>query len=75
MNLSSSLKALALTAATISMFSNAGQASARVTEFQSAGLDTIQLAQTFGNTPIDESDFFGCSCPRVHVSTLSTVYR
>ena len=38
MNLSSSLKALALTAATISMFSNAGQASARVTEFQSAGL-------------------------------------
>lgn len=63
MNLSSSLKALALTAATISMFSNAGQASARVTEFQSAGLDTIQLAQTFGNTPIDESDFLVVAVP------------
>jgi N-acetylmuramoyl-L-alanine amidase len=63
MNLSSSLKALALTAATIGIFSEAGQASARVTEFQPTGLDTIQLAQTFGNTPINENNFLVVAVP------------
>jgi hypothetical protein len=63
MNLSSSLKALALAAATIGMFSHAGQASSRVAEFQSAGLNSVQLAQTFGNTPINENNFLVVAVP------------
>lgn len=63
MNLSSSLKALALTAATIGIFSDVGRAASSVTEFQPAGLNTVQLAQTFGNTPINEDDFLVVAVP------------
>jgi len=63
MNLFSSLKALALTAATLGVFGGAVEASSRVTEFQPTGLNTVQLAQTFGNTPINESDFLVVAVP------------
>lgn len=63
MNLSSSLKALALTAATIGVFSGGGQASSGSTEFQPTGLNHLQLAQTFGNTPINQNDFLVVAVP------------
>jgi hypothetical protein len=63
MNLTSSLKALALTVATVGVFSTPGQASSGITEFQATNLDAIRLAQTFGNTPINENSFLVVAVP------------
>ncbi len=63
MNLSSSFRALALTAATIGLFSSVGEASSGSTEFQPAGLNRLQLAQTFGNTPVNQDDILVVAVP------------
>lgn len=63
MNLSLRLKSLALTAATIGVLGGVGQALARTTEVAPTRQSGTQLAQTFGNTPVNSSNFLVVSVP------------
>jgi len=63
MNLSLSLKALALTAATMGVLSGVGQAATRPTAVEPSRQTGQRLAQTFGNTPVNQDDFLVVSVP------------
>ena len=63
MNLSSSMKALALTAATIGVLGSVGHAAVRTSEVNSIRQAGVQLAQTFGNTPVNENNFLVVAVP------------